>query len=356
MYVGEVNVLQTDLSGLIKAAECLRIKGLAVPDEPPNERETCSDNKRNIGRSIDEPDTKRFRSEIPQTSSKFSHGGVEKSDREHYKSQIGYIEPPGIREHFPVASSPCRSPISKSSDPHISNSGTREASPEIAREPVKESPASAADAQSKASSHLNSNTSDSSEREVLLDENIVKDEPHDDYSETEETKDSIRSLDSDPGGSFPLPPSDPSSGSIAGESETAGFLRTSQPQTMEDIVAQALPGTSGLQGNSWEGDRNLLGMSFESYSGSHGRGPQMGSKVSVDTQGVPMKANPNVCHQCGYVARDKTNLRKHFYTHTGEKPYACMFCFYKTTQNSNLRTHIRRHHPQCILPDSFSST
>ncbi|XP_076045223.1 uncharacterized protein LOC143027676 isoform X3 [Oratosquilla oratoria] len=33
MYIGEVNVVQNDLAGLIKAAECLRIKGLAVPDE-----------------------------------------------------------------------------------------------------------------------------------------------------------------------------------------------------------------------------------------------------------------------------------------------------------------------------------
>ena len=33
MYVGEVNVLQEKLPGLLKAAECLQIKGLAVPDE-----------------------------------------------------------------------------------------------------------------------------------------------------------------------------------------------------------------------------------------------------------------------------------------------------------------------------------
>ncbi|KAA0186564.1 hypothetical protein HAZT_HAZT004249 [Hyalella azteca] len=54
----------------------------------------------------------------------------------------------------------------------------------------------------------------------------------------------------------------------------------------------------------------------------------------------------NVCFMCGYVARDKTNLRKHLYTHTGEKPYACRFCHYKTTQSSNLHTHMRRHHPE----------
>lgn len=35
MYIGEVNVVQDKLAGLIKSAECLRIKGLAVPDETP---------------------------------------------------------------------------------------------------------------------------------------------------------------------------------------------------------------------------------------------------------------------------------------------------------------------------------
>jgi len=35
MYLGEVNVNQNDLSSLLKTAECLRIKGLAVPDEDP---------------------------------------------------------------------------------------------------------------------------------------------------------------------------------------------------------------------------------------------------------------------------------------------------------------------------------
>ncbi|KAK3874642.1 hypothetical protein Pcinc_020423 [Petrolisthes cinctipes] len=41
MYLGEVKVARKDLQGLLRAAECLKIKGLAVPDEEPK-KEDCS--------------------------------------------------------------------------------------------------------------------------------------------------------------------------------------------------------------------------------------------------------------------------------------------------------------------------
>lgn len=45
MYAGEASVPQNDLARLIKAAECLKIKGLAVPDEspPPREKKRAAD-------------------------------------------------------------------------------------------------------------------------------------------------------------------------------------------------------------------------------------------------------------------------------------------------------------------------
>ena len=45
MYDGEVNVLQENLSCLIKAAECLKIKGLAVPDTEPKDKVSPNINK-----------------------------------------------------------------------------------------------------------------------------------------------------------------------------------------------------------------------------------------------------------------------------------------------------------------------
>ncbi|XP_018006788.1 longitudinals lacking protein, isoforms A/B/D/L isoform X36 [Hyalella azteca] len=48
MYLGEVNVRQSDLATLIKAAECLRVKGLAVPDdEPPASKKRETQTRRN---------------------------------------------------------------------------------------------------------------------------------------------------------------------------------------------------------------------------------------------------------------------------------------------------------------------
>ncbi|CAL4086432.1 unnamed protein product [Meganyctiphanes norvegica] len=43
MYNGQVHVKQHELSSLMEAAECLKVKGLAVPDEEPEEEPEMSD-------------------------------------------------------------------------------------------------------------------------------------------------------------------------------------------------------------------------------------------------------------------------------------------------------------------------
>lgn len=58
MYMGEVNVLQSDLSGFMKAAERLKIKGLAEPVET-RPRKECIESKRSQSQREDDWEAKR---------------------------------------------------------------------------------------------------------------------------------------------------------------------------------------------------------------------------------------------------------------------------------------------------------
>ena len=60
MYLGEVNVPQTRLSSLINVAECLKIRGLAVPDEPVEIINSISNFKRSLKQTFS-PKAKRRR-------------------------------------------------------------------------------------------------------------------------------------------------------------------------------------------------------------------------------------------------------------------------------------------------------
>ncbi|MCL4134396.1 UNVERIFIED_CONTAM: hypothetical protein GTU68_008326 [Idotea baltica] len=63
MYKGEVNVVQEMLPTLIKAAEALRVKGLAVPDEMPSGKDYSTGRKRSNS-SNDSPQAKRKSEEV----------------------------------------------------------------------------------------------------------------------------------------------------------------------------------------------------------------------------------------------------------------------------------------------------
>lgn len=112
MYLGEVDVKQSELAGLIKAAECLRIKGLAVPDEDPSlpsKKSTPVPETRRGG----SPATKR-----PRRESDGSDGGSSTST--HYQSSLSYGS--GSQKVLGRSLSPIGTSLSSRSHPSITTS------------------------------------------------------------------------------------------------------------------------------------------------------------------------------------------------------------------------------------------
>lgn len=70
MYQGEVNVIQEMLPTLIKAAEALQIKGLAVPDDAPS-------GKKRVSSQIDAPQSKRKSEDVKRRRNNSSESNVQ---------------------------------------------------------------------------------------------------------------------------------------------------------------------------------------------------------------------------------------------------------------------------------------
>lgn len=93
MYDGEVNVLQEHLSSLIKAAECLKIKGLAVADSDPSEHSSNSTKDKNSSSSSNSKDV--HRSHNSTNSSNHNSFPSDSSSRQ-FRNSSGGVKRPNL--------------------------------------------------------------------------------------------------------------------------------------------------------------------------------------------------------------------------------------------------------------------
>ncbi|XP_066976241.1 uncharacterized protein [Macrobrachium rosenbergii] len=323
MYDGVVSVAQNDLARLIKVAELLQIKGLAVPDEPPQTKRNYSWNSRDDRTS---PHPKRRRRE--ENFSSFQAG--EKM------------------------TSPPVSPLRLEPEQTWEHSNTSEGAPgeDVSQRldfPIKQEVV---------------NTTVQSQE--TTEETLVKEEIVETVDETP---------NEDPGADYSSQTGGGDTGT-GGEEHSSKFIQHLDPnkaQPLHEAVVEALAGPSGMQGWLGTGDMGTGFPILESFSEEGNQDPQpvpvsgtqqphqmvwlendkrMDDKAwsqSSKTSGNSRRSKETFqCPQCLYTCTKRYNFIRHCRIHTGERPFACPHCPYQARDNSILSQHVLIHTRELI--------
>ncbi|KAK8376178.1 hypothetical protein O3P69_008704 [Scylla paramamosain] len=346
MYEGAVSVAQSNLGRLIKAAEVLRIKGLAVPDEPPiSDRRTASSHHHHSSDDRSSPHPKRRRRE----ENSHSHQGRSQSSP----------SPP---------SSPRPSPLHDGGDSHPAQRSRSDSQWGDHGATDREDGGMDGVADDRLGDH--STTSHSAptppQVEVMVDETLVKEEMIDQGDTGQEDM-------MDSGMDYGSVGSDSRlEGSAGGGGEEDHMLpgkyepkANPSQQAIPEAVVEALAGPSGMQ--TWLGGGEMpSGFSgLEGYTGSEGgqdlhppsQAPAAHQLVERETHTqwsdgrrasgewpVPTPVGKvHQCPHCAYSTTDSFKLRRHTLKHTGERPFSCPYCSYGTTRKELLKEHINLH-------------
>ncbi|XP_063865744.1 longitudinals lacking protein, isoforms H/M/V-like isoform X10 [Scylla paramamosain] len=380
MYLGEVNVRQSDLASLIKAAENLRIKGLAVPDDEPPKKGSApasrTDSGRREGGSGSPPSKRKRRDE----------GEDGREDVRPSAPSTGGLHTP------PPPSSRPKSPISQ----RLSSSPLRTSQESLMPEDRDSRPLSSP-AESPAASHLTPHQSSqqlphqsSQSSQPLPDQHEVSNQYRGEETPTfvkvemeEEADDMQRDSYNMSGDGYK---EENSGGDLGGDlsNDLPEFLQQAASGALASTSASyhhAFAGPSGFQPDvsGWQGDSQSLpgsfsGLGFQQPSsqdnppGTHSahhphhhhafppppnqqqqqqqehqqqqQQRPLAPHSSTASEDEQFKVNCRFCNKAFHGRYSKYNMKRHLMIHRGEKPFLCPYCPHRANQKGNLKYHI----------------
>ncbi|XP_018012524.1 protein tramtrack, beta isoform isoform X14 [Hyalella azteca] len=352
MYLGEVNVRQSDLSTLIKAAECLRVKGLAVADDepPPPRKSSKSDYSSRRSESTSSPPAKRKR-----------RGDAIEDGRDDVRP-------------------------TRTDNRRVSPSTSRPKSPPSTTFTSPTNP-------------LKANSSSANARNSVDDPSVAKSSnSNDDYVDlapcikVEMTEDSDRPPDDDSnmdGNTGDMGEGLPDSYGVDSENfkeeddPDDGDLNSDLPEFLQQATAgyqhSSFGGPSFPSDLSWQGNEDNGGSgsgygaaassaqypahdAAQSSAGTeqHFKSPSSSfiAQMTYERSAQEMATGVTcpVCPRTFTGRNKKQNLEYHLMVHTGEKPFLCPFCPHRSNRMSNLKLHMFARHPQQAVQNSTSVT
>ncbi|XP_018023145.1 broad-complex core protein isoforms 1/2/3/4/5 isoform X18 [Hyalella azteca] len=374
MYVGEVNVVQEKLSGLIKAAECLRIKGLAVPDEEPATTKSSggSREKRTSDNSLSS-EAKRRRQDDGSSSQRQTSSREETSRRRADQSSSNKFN----RNNASSSSSSVNSSRENRDSVSDHRTTSRDASePNELHHAQQDN-----DIELKAEELPDAHEDLPSEVPPEDPGDAVKQEPLDldavylsDSNSASDTKDMLvedsfgeadgqqHFMDELLGQNSASDQHGMGDYGEGGEGSSSSSAATNQQQQhmVHDGHSQMPSADLDSNNGSISASRSQACVNFgfpqeeimcdSDYYAARGH-----AVIMLPSRDLPpvSRLNPNlymthqrtfVCPVCTKEFRIKTDFTRHYLIHTGEKPFGCPSCEHRTNRKGSLLKHMRRAH------------
>ncbi|XP_069172004.1 broad-complex core protein isoforms 1/2/3/4/5 isoform X20 [Procambarus clarkii] len=376
MYLGEVNVRQSDLASLIKAAENLRIKGLAVPDDEPPKKGAMSvpsrsDPSRRDGGNGSPPSKRKRRDEGED-------GREDVRPPPPPQSGLHTPPPPPPRPKSPGSQRLSPSPLRTSQESHVTDDRDNRPHSSPAESPVASHIPSHQSSQQlthQSSSQPSISSSQPLPEQQQQQSNQYRGEETPTFVKVEMEEDDTGDVNRD---SYNM------SGDGYKEEDSGGDLggdlSNDLPEFLQQAASSALAGTSasyhhafagpsGFQPDvsGWQGDSQSLpgsfsGLGFQPSTQDNPPGGEGGSCMrqtwqrqfgELDELVTPAGLIPRggsggpdgeaICHLCNKTFHgryQKYNLKRHLTIHAGEKPFLCPYCPHRTNQKYNMQQHL----------------